>query len=187
MTTALVPGSLQALAQQSGRGLAESFLSCDVIVLVDVSGSMAAPDAQGGQTRYDCACNELARLQREQPGKYAVISFADNVQFCPGGQPAFAGGGTHLDDALRFVQPADGTGVRFVVISDGWPYDPDGCIALAKQFSDTISTIFVGPEGDSGAEFLRRLAKASGGRHVHVGTARIHELAAGVKALLNAG
>ncbi len=49
MTTAIVKGSLSSVARQNNQSLAQSFLSCDLLVLVDTSGSMEQPDAPGGQ------------------------------------------------------------------------------------------------------------------------------------------
>lgn len=166
MSTQIVPGSLQALAQQSGHSLAESFLSADAIVLVDVSGSMSDCDVRHrpGQSRYDVACSELAKLQAQLPGKVAVIAFSDSPTFCPGGVPSFDRGGTNLAGALRFVHIADDCGITFYVISDGQPNDEASALAEARKFKSTINTIFIGNEGDSGADFLRRLAQASGGK-----------------------
>ena len=71
---ALVKGSLSDTA--NGRTLAESFLNADAILIVDMSGSMAANDAPGGLERWDAAENELRRLQEENPGKLAVMGKA---------------------------------------------------------------------------------------------------------------
>ena len=104
---ATVPGSINAIAQQSGKSIAETFVSADVIVIVDTSGSMGQHDSTGGQTRYDVACKELANLQASLPGKIAVLAFSDDVQFCPSGVPTFLSGSTQLDKALKFAKIAD--------------------------------------------------------------------------------
>lgn len=168
MSKAIVPGSLSAVAKRDGQALAVSFLSADAIVIVDVSGSMGERDVitpEGPQKRYKVAVAELTKLQAQLPGKVAVVAFASNVQFCPGGVPPFLSGGTDLAAALRFVQPADDTGVRFIVISDGAPNDPDAALHVAGFFKSPIDTIYVGPLGGWGADFLRRLASASGGTY----------------------
>jgi len=182
MSTSIVPGSLGAMAQRDGISIAESFLSADVIVIVDVSGSMATRDSRGGQQRYEVACQELERLQRDLPGRIAVVAFSSSVQFVPGGQPPFLGGGTDLAGALRFVQVADGC-VRFVVISDGYPDEPERALALASQFRSQIDVVYVGPESDRiGREFLEMLARAAGGRYVVAD--RAAELAERVETLM---
>lgn len=182
MPTAIVPGSIGAIAQRDGISIAESFLSADVIVIVDVSGSMAAHDSRGGQQRYEVACQELARLQRDLPGRIAVVAFSSSVQFVPGGVPPFLSGNTDLAAALRFVQVADGT-VRFIVISDGYPDEPERTLALASQFRSQIDVVYVGPESDRiGREFLEMLARAAGGRYVVAN--RAAELAERVQTLM---
>ncbi len=164
--TTLVPGSIGAIAQRDGISLAESFLSADVIAIVDVSGSMAMTDSRGNRERYAVACEELRTLQANLPGKIAVVAFSEQAVFSPSGVPIFQGAGTDLEQALRFVQVADGT-VRFIVISDGQPNDPARALALAHTFTSKIDTVFVGPETDfGGAHFLQQLAKAAGGRYV---------------------
>lgn len=182
VTNAIVTGSLGAIAQRDGMSIAESFLSADVIVLVDVSGSMDSPDSRGGRRRYDVACEELARLQRDLPGKIAVIAFSSWPEFVPGGVPPFQCGGTDLAGALRFVQPADGT-VKFIVVSDGQPDSVSECLKIAASFQSTIDVVYVGPEGDrTGALFLEQLARAAGGKFVKAD--RATELAERVETLL---
>lgn len=167
MTTALIPGSLAAVAKQDGKPLAESFLAADAIVLVDVSGSMAdqirMPEG-GYQSRYERACIELAKLQQSLPGKVAVVEFSSESAFCWSGRPSFQMGGTDMAEALRFIKPADGCGMTFVLISDGMPDDERETLKIAKTFETPIQTIFIGPEGEQGATFLARLAVATGGK-----------------------
>lgn len=185
MTNLLIPGSLGALAKETGKPLAESFLSADAIVLVDVSGSMAdqirAPEGNW-QSRYERACQELERLQRTLPGKIAVVEFSSQPAFCWSGRPAFQMGGTDMAEALRFVQPADGCGLTFVLISDGMPDDAGETLQVARQFTDAIQCIYIGEsDGDAGAAFLRRLAAATGGK---ASTNRVPELASAIAGLL---
>lgn len=159
---AAIPGSLKDLATRQHISLAESFLSADVIVIIDVSGSMGGYDARGGQQRYQVACEELTRLQAELPGKVAVIAFSGDVLFVPGGVPPFLGGGTDLAAALEFVRVADGT-VRFVVISDGQPNDGPRALSIARTLTSRIDCIFVGSPNDTAAQaFLRELAQHGG-------------------------
>lgn len=180
-TTEIVPGSLGAIAARDNISVAESFLSADVIVIVDVSGSMATHDSRGGHSRYEVACEELRTLQARLPGKIAVVAFSGGFQFAPGGVPLFQGDTTNLAGALRFVQVADGT-VEFFVISDGEPDSPADALAIAQRFESKISTIYVGPEGGRGSDFLRQLAAASGGQHTTA--ARAVELAASIERLM---
>jgi Mg-chelatase subunit ChlD len=186
MSKSIVQGSLAAVAKQEGQSLAESFLSADAVIIVDTSGSMDARDVPGkaDQSRYRVACDELARLQAELPGKVAVVAFSSTVQFVWGGQPPFLNGGTDMAEALRFVKPADGCGMRLVLISDGEPNDPDATMQVAKGFASPIDCVFVGPPGSRGANFLKQLSAATGGTH-HTRT--IPQLAETVRGLLAAG
>jgi Mg-chelatase subunit ChlD len=168
MSTAITKGSLAQIAQVQGTSLAESFLSTDAIIIIDVSGSMSMHDSRGGKSRYDTALEELAQLQAKIPGKCAVIAFSDSALFIPGGLPPLIGGGTNLAAALRFARVADVEGMQFVVISDGEPDDQCAALSEAAQYKNRISTIFVGPEEDwaSGRKFLAQLAAKSGGQAI---------------------
>jgi hypothetical protein len=183
MTTSIVPGSLSAIAQQSGKSIAESFLSADIIVVVDTSGSMAANDSRGGKSRYEIACQELAGLQKNLPGKIAVLSFSESTIFCPNGVPIFLQQSTDLAGALKFARVADLPGMTFFVISDGSPNDEKAALDEARKYKNKINTIYVGPEEyPIGRDFLERLAKASGGQTVTAD--RTKELAAKIETLL---
>ena len=184
MNNSIVAGSIGAVAQQSGKSIAESFVNADVVIVVDTSGSMEACDSRGGKSRYDVACEELKSLQASLPGKLALLSFSDGVQFCPNGIPWQYGGGTDLAKALKFAKMADVTGMRFIVISDGEPSSESEALNVAKTYKNKIDTIYVGPENGDGQEFLRKLAKASGGQGVT--SAQVKELASSVKHLLSA-
>jgi hypothetical protein len=166
MTTSIIPGSLSDVMQKENKTLAESFLSCDAILVVDTSGSMAASDAPGGLSRHNAAQKELERLQRTLPGKLAVVAFSSSVQFCPSGIPVRFDGGTDMAKALQFVKPADGCGVKFFLISDGEPNNKRDTLAVAKTFQTRINCIFIGPEDGGcwgGRKFLQELADATGG------------------------
>jgi Mg-chelatase subunit ChlD len=143
--------------------LAESFLNVDAVLIVDMSGSMSAEDAPGGLSRWQAAENELLRLQEQMPGKLAVIAFSSEVQFCPSGIPIRFGGGTDMAKALRFVKPADGLEIRFILISDGQPDSKSETLKVARGFKSRIDTVYIGPEGGSGHKFLTKLANQSVG------------------------
>ena len=182
---AIIQGSLSQVAKQNNQSIAESFVNSSAIIIVDTSGSMHATDSRGGKSRYDVACAELKHLQGSLPGKLALLSFSDDVQFCPAGIPFDFGEGTDLAKALKFAKVADlASGMRFIVISDGEPNDESEALKVAKTYRNRIDTIFVGPEGGSGQSFLNQLAKASGGQHVTAD--RVKELAQETKKLLAA-
>jgi len=178
----LVKGSLGAVAQQNNQSIAETFINADVIILTDTSGSMAQGDSRDGRTRYNVACEELKNLQASLPGKLALLSFSDDCLFCPNGIPFNFGMMTDLAKALKFAKVADIKGIRFIVISDGEPNSESDALQVAKTYKNRIDTIYVGPEGGDGQDFLKRLAKASGGQGVTA--AQVHQLADNVQKLL---
>lgn len=180
-----VAGSLADTAEKANQSLAETFLGADAIVICDTSGSMGSHDSQGGRKRYDVLLEELAHLQASQPGKLAVIAFSSSVQFIPGGQPPYLGGGTDLAGALRFSRVADVDGMKFFVISDGIPNSKEGALAEARRYKGAISCIYVGPEGGSGQKFLEKLARSAGGRFATAET--VKELAATAEKLMLEG
>ena len=183
MNNAIIPGSMSSIAQASHQSLAETFLSVDVIIIVDTSGSMDQHDSRGQRSRYEIACEELGNLQRSLPGKIAVISFSSDVKFCPAGIAEYFGGGTDLAKALKFIKVADIPGMQFILISDGQPDTESEALKVAKTFQNKISVIYVGPESNpSGRNFLERLAAATGGKAVTADRAK--ELAASVQLLL---
>ena len=165
-SNAIVQGSIQDMANQQHTSVAEALLGCDFVCLLDVSGSMGSHDSRGGQRRFDVAVEELGNLQRQHPGKIAVMGFSDHPEWAPSGFPTFQGGGTDLTNALQFGLALDGT-VTFIVLSDGEPNDEESALRTAKQFTSRIDTVYVGPPDDRrGLDFLRRLAAASGGQSV---------------------
>lgn len=186
MSNQLVKGSLGQIAKQNGQSLAQTFISCDVVVIVDTSGSMGSRDSTAGRSRYEQACLELEKLQADLPGKIGVISFSSRVMFCPNGRPYNFDSGTDLEEALKFTKIADVPGgMRFIVISDGQPDDPAAALKVAKTYSNKIDVIYVGPESNpQGREFLERLAKASGGQTITADKAKA--LASSVQKLLAA-
>jgi Mg-chelatase subunit ChlD len=165
---AIVIGSLSQIAARNNCSLAESFMSAEVILLTDMSGSMSTCDATGGLSRYQAAENDVIRLQEKYQGKVALISFSDTVQFCPGGKPIRFGGGTDMVKALEYVKIADDTGIKIILISDGLPNNKEATLKIAKTFKSKIDCIFIGSELDyeGGKAFLEKLATITGGKSV---------------------
>jgi hypothetical protein len=184
--TQLVYGSLQDVAQREKKSVAETFLSVDALVMVDTSGSMVMTDCQNNRSRYDLACEQLIRLQRDLPGKIGVISWNSYQNFHAGGLPTSPCGGTDMAGVLRFVKPADNTSIKLILISDGEPDDEDKALKLAGQFKSKIDTIYCGPESGFGREFMRKLAMVTGGVSVSQSVKDIINLQQTVTKLLTA-
>lgn len=182
----LTYGSLGEMAQRAGKSIAETFMQADAIVMIDISLSMSEHDCLEGQKRCDVALAELAKLQRQIPGKVGVIQWSSSVAFMPGGVPDLPTGSTDLAQCLKFVKPADGTGIRLILISDGEPDNQESAIAVAQTFKSKIDTVYVGPLDGLGADFLKRLAAVTGGQAVTQSVQQIAELSQTVKKLLAA-
>lgn len=182
----IVRGSVADIARQTGQSIATTFLSVDCVVLVDTSGSMGSRDSTEGRSRYEVACAELETLQNNFPGKIGVISFNDTPTFCPNGVPLQPHLGTGIAAALKFAKIADlPGGMKFVLISDGMPDDPNAALNIARTYHNKIDVIYVGPESHpTGRDFLERLAKASGGQTLTAD--RVKGLAHSVQRLLTA-
>jgi uncharacterized protein with von Willebrand factor type A (vWA) domain len=185
MSQELVHGSIAAIAQ-SGRSIAEIFSKdVEAIVMVDTSASMDANDCQNGQKRHAVACDQLRRLQRENPAKVAVVDWASTAKFCPGGMVGPpTGWNTDIANALRFVHKADDTGIKLILISDGEPDSEQDALDVARTFKSKIDTIYIGPEGGPGAAFLRELAAVTGGKFEDKTARGIVELSQTVTKLL---
>ena len=168
-----VVGSLQDA--HKSLTLAEAFMSVEVLILADHSGSMSAMDAgEGNRSRWDEANTQLAILQRKYPGRLGLIAFSDYALFCPGGALPHVAGGTNMIAALELVKPADGAGIRLIVVSDGCPNDPEGTLSLARTFESSIDTIYIGTD-PQGKTFMEALAKAGRGKSVTRGVSLLSE------------
>jgi len=183
LSKTFIPGSLASQAVNTGHSIAETFVGADVIVLVDTSSSMRDRD-RTDKSRYERACDELAKVQASLPGKIAVLSFGDMVLFCPSGIPTQPCGMTNFTGALSFAKVADIEGMKFIIISDGEPNDEKSALQVARTYQNKIDTIFIGGEGDGSARFLAQLATASGGQSIKDFSAKQLEIS--VKGLLNA-
>lgn len=184
-TGKMAKGSLADVASQNNTSIAETFIMADAVVIVDTSGSMGNPDSRDGQTRYAVAVHELEDLQATLSGKIAVLSFASSCHFCPNGIPHRPTGSTNLTGALGMAKIADIGQMRFILISDGMPDQPESALKIAGTFTNQIDTIYVGPEDrQRPQDYLARLAEASGG--MSTTSACVKELSADIQLLLSA-
>lgn len=171
----IVAGSISEIAQAENKSIAEAFVMADVVVIVDTSSSMAITDEKT-ENRYELACKELKELQKNMPGKIAVVSFSDEVEFCPSGIPSYMGQNTDLAKALRFCKMADVADMRFILISDGEPDNGEQCLQIAKTYKNKIDVIYIGSEiSKRGRSFLEQLASASGGRYIPMNAAMLEK------------
>ena len=146
----------------------------DVMLLVDVSGSMAAeiePVKQypGEPHRQGKRCIDALRevvndlkSQSNEPIPMIAFGLSDmsSVNFVH--DIPEPGGGTPLAAALDLAREYGAN--RVVVISDGIPDDQNAAMEAARRFAGRIDVVFVGVPGDHGSIFLDELARKSGGK-----------------------
>jgi Mg-chelatase subunit ChlD len=94
--------------------------------------------------------------------------------------PISAEGGTPMHEAL---QAAVDTGMlsRAIVVSDGIPDDAQSCFKIAeivyKERGYPIDCIYIGREHDRGYDFMKKLAKMTGGIFAFAGNLKAFETA----------
>lgn len=155
-------GSLQDYSSKQGMSLEMAWLEVEAVILVDTSSSMYTTDVSE-QTRYDRAIEEMKKLQKSMPGKVAIIGFSSEATVATGGVPYFQAGSTNMVKALQAVHGMDGL-AKIILISDGYPDNPDTTLEEASRFKCPIETIYIGPGEDAGYLFLKKLSQATGGR-----------------------
>ena len=161
----IAKGSLLDVANQNKITLAETFVNCDGVAIVDISDSMNASDSRGGKSRFDVAREELKILQEHFAGKLAIVAFNDDPQFCSNGILPPAHGRTALDKALVMAKIADAIpDFKFFVISDGEPNGEELALSIAQTYQNPIHTIYVGAEDGYGREFLKKLSNIRHGK-----------------------
>lgn len=159
-----IQGSLSHVARKKNQSLAESFLNAEIVILLDDSVSMGSQDAPNGLTRREMAKKELVRLQKQNPGKIALICFADFPLFSPTGDVIPCGGTTAMAEALKFVKVADDCDLKIVLISDGAPNSEEKTLRVAATFKSRIDCIYIGRENGYGLAFLNKLMEVTGGQ-----------------------
>jgi len=129
-----------------------------IVLLLDVSGSMSEP--VGGKRKIDHlreAVNAYPNLKK--------VSFSEHIYDGSIPEPQTTtdmAGGFHY---LQSLQPKE-----VILISDGLPNDPQTAINKAKVLGCPVNIIYIGPGGDEGEAFMKRLAAETGGQQVTADT-----------------
>ena len=135
----------------------------DMIFLLDCSISMGGM-LHNGQTSIDNLVEAVNRLKIPHD---KCVSFSS---YCYEGVETVTHGGTDLLRAFQHI--ANRKMKEVVVISDGEPQNPSGCIAYAKKMGIPVHAIFIGNKGYAGEKFLEDLCRATEGSQLTVdGTA----------------
>lgn len=162
--------------------------SAEVVCLLDYSGSMTDLVGHSGMSKHQHLVIALADVLQSNP-KVRLIAFGTNVrngkEVWEAKDPSGLGspaGGTPLHKALQFARQYRPR--KTIIISDGLPDCERSAEQEADQLTGAIDTIYCGPDGHPALQFLRKLAKDSGGTSVHWDGYR--SLADGIRALLPA-
>lgn len=153
--------------------------STNVHLLIDVSSSMNEK-MRNGKSKIEGLREVVTDIQKQR--KTQMIAFGGEGVFTTTSVPT-PNGGTPLMEAIDFAR-AQNVG-RLVAVSDGIPNDPVGALEAAKRFGGQIDVVYVGDPGDGGEEFLKRLARETGGTEFHGDLSEPKQLSKGVIGLLN--
>lgn len=156
-------GTLQA--GSLGQLVKERQVERETFLLLDYSSSMADSVSPYGLTRKIDALRQVAHDLRDDVscpqvgfGGYAQ---SGGIRFLAESIPE-PSGGTPLAEGIFFCKQQGAK--HLIVVSDGAPNDREAALQAARDFDGPIDVFYVGPEGDAGAEFMKRLAEATKGR-----------------------
>lgn len=155
-----------------------------LLLICDVSGSMATRDCPGGRRRIDVLKEALCDFRDA-----VIVIFSSNAFLIssPDLLPE-PGGTTNMAAAIREAR-LRAVGKRIVLLSDGEPDSESDALAEAQFLRQPISTIYCGPPGGPGEEFLRRLAQITGGKFGEIPPAEStrHALVEKIRGVLPSG
>lgn len=139
------------------------------VCLCDVSGSMANTIGSLGVTKWEECRIALQDALITRPN-LRIIAFGSGAKEIrdPGELPSPLGemsGRTDLRAALLLA--AELRPRRTFIISDGLPDSTTLATEAAQNLTGRIDTIYCGPEGHAGADYLHSLARVGGGRGVN--------------------
>ena len=177
----ITEGSIADIARRRGDRIEAVMADAEMVVMLDISSSMSKPIDEADysawnperyehgegytRTRFTAALEALSAIQMKYQGKVLVIAFNSVAEFLSGGLPSQPSGGTNMNLALDLAKEFDDTDMKFTIISDGEPSNPENVIQQAKTFKTPIDTIFIGNDHDQrGLDVMNRIAAASRGK-----------------------
>jgi hypothetical protein len=134
---------------------------CPIALLLDVSGSMS------GQPISDLK-KAVADL-KQQNSNLRWVAFSSNAVLDEEVNYIIpdASGGTDLNAGIDKVIESQKAGKlvfdKLVMVSDGQPSDPQGCLNKAKLLGRPVDVIFIGNQGSPGEDFMKLMASETGG------------------------
>lgn len=160
MNQALIAtGSISDVAQSGDAALA--ILRARAAVICDRSLSMME-QGRHGQARYELEDAIIAKLQASHPGQVVLAAFSDRAALCLDGVLPAPGGATLMLGALGIAASLAAAGLRIILITDGEPTESqaDVIAQAAGTLQGQLDVVYVGPEGEPGHDFCKRLAAA---------------------------
>lgn len=161
--------SLEVLAKTMGAGSLKALIKArkkNAMVMLDTSGSMAdglngGHSFNGGPTKISELRKTVEHLKSINPD-VPMGSFAGRGarMIGEGGIPE-PGGNTPMAEAISFAKNIGAE--HLVLVSDGEANNEWAAMEAARSFGGPIDTFFIGPDFSRGAEFLKEIARATGG------------------------
>ena len=142
---------------------------CPIALLLDVSGSMS------GQPISDL--KKAVEDLKQQNSNLRWVAFSSNADLDEDVSYIIpdASGGTNLSAGIDKVIESQKAGKlvfdKLVLVSDGEPSDPQGCLNKAKLLGRPVDVIFIGNQGSAGEDFMKRMASETGGVQQTIGNA----------------
>jgi hypothetical protein len=180
-TKSAVPakGSLRALVKEREQRS---------LLLVDVSGSMGDIISSGenrGQRKIDALRKVVATLRETHPvpvAAFGLEGYGGTVAMVDGiPEPQ---GMTPMHSAFDFGRREGAT--HLVLVTDGVPDSRQMALDAARNFGGVIDTFYIGDPDAEGAEFLRQIAKLTGGSSNITDLGKPKQLASKIAGLLPA-
>lgn len=133
------------------------------LLIIDTSSSMN-DTAGDGRKKIDTVRNLVSKIK----GSRKIAFNSDISDLGTDNAIGCAGGSTNLSDAFAYIKNNNiHSGKKVILISDGYPDEPESAIKEAVKLGCPVYIIYIGDEGESGEDFMNRLARATKGtRHV---------------------
>ena len=150
-------------------------------LLVDTSSSMHGSTSDYSQTRKIDALRKVVQ-ELSQTIACPMLQFASDCELVIDGRIREPMGSTNLTFAIHDAQRRGAQ--HLIVISDGQPDSEASALQAARAFARPIDVFYVGPAGDYGAQFLAKLARASGGQSQTISLAQTKQLTSAIRGLI---
>jgi len=128
------------------------------LLLVDCSGSMSSTTSKS-ERKIDVLRKVVKDLRESHPVPVAAFGVKNGVEVVdtvPEPQ-----GSTNMHEAIDFGNGQGAT--HLIIVTDGQPDSESRTFQAAARFGKPIDVFYIGDGNDSGADFAKRLAAATGG------------------------